>query len=195
MWIIIIAMVILGMTQKKKDDKIEFTPVFENKTNESKISYSGGGGGNSPTPVEDLSQPSDNPPLPLYSPPAMDGMSQESTSMELINFDVDAFYINSTHANITLYWEIYNGVGCCATYGCDYKAYESACLNPLRLYDLRLDGEVVDDTGIDFDYECENVTPWHSRSIDYVTKGLHEIKIDTKDCINTILETTKVITV
>ena len=93
--------------------------------------------------------------------------------------------IQSTN-NIILYWQTPNSIGCCATYGCLYPAFEEACLKPFTLYNLYLDDTKEDmDTQIqkgDYEYTCSYATPWNWHTFNNVTEGQHTIKVEQKNC-------------
>jgi hypothetical protein len=97
----------------------------------------------------------------------------------LMNCDVSA---DRSDDNVYLYWEVNNGVGCCATYNCDYDAFYADCLDGgFKLYDIYLDDSLIP-LPPDWSYTCEHRTPWNVMKIEHVKPGTHIIKIEQKDC-------------
>jgi hypothetical protein len=93
--------------------------------------------------------------------------------------DTSEFHDND---DIYIYWEVLGGVGCCATFNCDYDAFFSACLDGgQRLYEIYLDGRMIENDGV-YEYECEHRTPWNAASIINVPVGSHDVRILSKDC-------------
>jgi len=88
--------------------------------------------------------------------------------------------------NVIVYWQTINGVGCCATFGCDYDAFAEACITPeFKLYDLYLDGIQVDFSMYNmyqYNYVCSEVVPWNYWEFTNVELGNHTIRIMQKDC-------------
>lgn len=92
--------------------------------------------------------------------------------------------------DVVLYWQVPNGVGCCATYHCLYPVFEEACLKPFRLYDLYLDGvQYVDWDNFNlsrYTYTCGFATPWNYWTFNNLSLGQHTITVDQKDCTNVV---------
>lgn len=91
----------------------------------------------------------------------------------------DGFKINDT---IYVYWQVESGVGCCATYFCDYEEWAKRCLtNDWRLlYVPYLDGEILNITP--GNYTCENITPWNWVSFSPNESRSYELKIKQRAC-------------
>jgi len=98
--------------------------------------------------------------------------------------------------NVTIFWQVDDGIGCCATYNCNYTAFSQACLIPtFKLYDIYLDDVKHSwDNFIaeEYDYNCSNSTPWNYFYYYNVSLGEHEIKIEQKDCTDLILATANI---
>jgi hypothetical protein len=98
--------------------------------------------------------------------------------------------------NITIFWQVDNGIGCCATYNCNYTAFSQTCLIPtFKLYDIYLDDVKHTWEGFnvsEYDYNCSNNIPWNYFYYYNVSLGEHEIKIEQKDCTNVILATANI---
>jgi len=91
-----------------------------------------------------------------------------------------------TQNDISLYWEVQGGVGCCNTFNCNYQAFTAFCGSPFdeyNLYTIALDG-VVTPWGnyVQWDYECSYNTPWNYFNYENITLGIHNITILQKDC-------------
>jgi hypothetical protein len=130
--------------------------------------------GNEPTPSIE------NAPVVLF-------MSIENTSFCSGSIGPDPCESSTqTNRDVVLYWQTLNGVGCCATYGCDYEAFAEACIIPeFKLYNLYLDGVPVDFTEYNmyqYDYVCSDVVPWNYWTFSNVELGMHTIRIEQKDC-------------
>lgn len=91
--------------------------------------------------------------------------------------------------DVILYWQTLNGVGCCATFGCDYDAFAEACIIPeFKLYDLYLDDVKVDfsEYNLYYNYVCSYVTPWNYWNFSNVPLGNHSVRIEQKDCVSIV---------
>lgn len=114
----------------------------------------------------------------------------EAHSLETCDFSSELHDDNT----IFLYWEVQNGVGCCSTFGCDEAAFRSACLDPVRLFDVYVDNVLLPWDNSPYDYTCDARTPWNFYEIDGLSIGEHDIEIKQKDCIAVISEATLKIT-
>ena len=90
--------------------------------------------------------------------------------------------------NIFLYWEVQNGVGCCSSFGCELAAFSSACLNPMRLFDVYVDNVLLPWDDSPYDYTCDSRTPWNFYEINDLSMGVHNIEVKQKDCIAVVSE-------
>jgi hypothetical protein len=94
---------------------------------------------------------------------------------------------NLTDDDITIYWEVFNGVGCCNSFNCNYQAFVDFCGSPysgnFKLYDIYLDGEkyIWPETPI-YDYECTYSIPYEFFNYNDIGTGQHNITIVQKDC-------------
>jgi hypothetical protein len=95
---------------------------------------------------------------------------------------------------IHLYWEVQNGVGCCSTFGCDYGLFRDACLVPMRLFDVYVDGVLLPWDDSSYDYVCDYRTPWNYYVIYGLSLGRHDIMIRQKDCVIVVSEAVMKIT-
>lgn len=92
--------------------------------------------------------------------------------------------------NVIVYWQVLDGVGCCATYNCSYTAFERACIKPFMLYDISLD-EVYIDWAVynfsDYNYTCvADIVPWNWITFYNVSLGRHTIVVEQKDCYSVV---------
>ena len=90
--------------------------------------------------------------------------------------------------NIVVYWKVPNSIGCCATYGCLYPAFEAACLNPFRLYNIYLD-DIMEDMDAqmgNYEYTCSYAIPWNWHTFNNVPVGRHTIRIEQKNCVDIV---------
>lgn len=90
--------------------------------------------------------------------------------------------------DIVLYWQTPNSVGCCATYGCLYPAFEEACLKPFRLYNLYLDDikEDMDAQMADYVYTCSYAMPWNWHTFYNISEGQHTLRVEQKNCVDIV---------
>lgn len=95
--------------------------------------------------------------------------------------------IQSTNS-IVVYWQTPNSVGCCATYGCLYPAFEAACLNPFRLYNLYIDDKQIDMDALmdNYEYICSYATPWNWHTFTNISEGEHTIMVEQKNCVDIV---------
>jgi hypothetical protein len=85
--------------------------------------------------------------------------------------------------NVSIFWRVEDGIGCCATYHCSYKAFSDACLRPIfGLYNVYFDNVLIPRDVMDYEYVCENKIPWNYAEFYNVSLGAHEIAILQKDC-------------
>jgi hypothetical protein len=108
------------------------------------------------------------------------------------NFNMPCAYsVFPDSNNVTVYWEVTNGIGCCASYNCNYTQFANACLIPtFKIYDIYLDNIKTDWSGFnisDYNYTCSNNTPYQFKYFNNVSLGVHTIKIEQKDCTKKIL--------
>jgi len=129
-------------------------------------------------------------------------LPQTQTTIQILNVSLcDNIDMPCTYSafpednNVTIYWTVDNGVGCCATYNCDYTLFTQACLEPFTLYDIYLDNNKNDWSTFNmtqYDYNCSYVIPWNYFYFTNVTLGLHTINIEQKDCTTRILATANI---
>lgn len=115
------------------------------------------------------------------------GVMMSITNTSFCNGDPEFCQLGIQHnKNVVLYWQTLNGVGCCATYNCDYEAFAEACITPeFKLYNLYLDGIKVDFSEYNmyqYDYVCSQVVPWNYWTFTNVELGSHTVRIEQKDC-------------
>lgn len=97
--------------------------------------------------------------------------------------------------SIYIYWQVENGIGCCNSFGCNYKLFQNFCgtpfMQPFRLYDIYLDNIIFNWSSVtvdtyDWNYTCDNIIPWNYFWYNDLSVGYHEVKIVQKDCVNII---------
>ena len=99
--------------------------------------------------------------------------------------------LTSDSDSVCIYWEVENGVGCCNTFNCNYREFANACLSDdLKLYEMRIDGEVFKPGLDNYTYHCQATTPWNWHCFDNNELGPHEITIIHKDCSNVVAVST-----
>ncbi len=118
-----------------------------------------------------------------------------SNSIYVNNKEIIKFKAIQDDKFINFSWEVKNGIGCCKTYDCDYDKFYDACLDPFRLFEVYINGNIL--TLNNFTYQCSNETVWNyiTVNIDYynLTKGKNNLKIDYKDCSDDVILTKTVI--
>ena len=96
--------------------------------------------------------------------------------------------LNYSAGELNLAWSVVGGVGCCNSFNCDYINFSDACLTPFRLYDLYLDGSLVNiSADKNYFYTCADVVPYNTRYWDGVSLGKHSVRIDERGCSDTVL--------
>lgn len=97
--------------------------------------------------------------------------------------------VRRNHRDIWVYWEVLQGVGCCATYSCNYDRFYSACLKDgFGIYDIYLDGRPKYLSVSDFDYTCEERVPWNYQMFENLETGRHKVTIEQKECSGQIVD-------
>lgn len=134
---------------------------------------SSGGGGEIPITNNPTNPNPNNPKQPTAS----------ITNIKLCaNKDATKCQTDSYPKGVWLYWEVENGIGCCATYGCDYEKFKQ-CVSPekFQLYELYLDGkyEIMDKR---YNYTCAEVTPYNYNYYPSLEDGTHTIEINQLEC-------------
>lgn len=87
------------------------------------------------------------------------------------------------NTDVTIFWQVVNGIGCCATFHCNYGLFKAVCLEPFSLYALSLDGVDVDLSDLsDYFYKCVSVVPYEYVSFANLSLGVHTIGIVQRDC-------------
>ncbi len=86
------------------------------------------------------------------------------------------------------YWEVVNGVGCCASFNCDYSAFKKACLDDFKLYNIFIDGRQKNHDPDEYTYVCENRLPWNYERFRDVKEGKHTITVQNLNCSDQIVD-------
>jgi hypothetical protein len=94
------------------------------------------------------------------------------------------FTVNINDTLLYIYWNVYNGVGCCATFGCNYTLFYNTCLYPdFKLFYIYINNIKQSINLSNYNYTCTNSTPWNYiyYNVSMFIKP-YSIKIQQTDC-------------